>query len=348
MLSTHPASAVLRATLAAFALLGGANAFAALELATVRSDAKAGTWAAEGSVEAVRRVDVAPQVSGRVVALPVKAGDMLKAGQLLARIDARAAQETAAAGMAQAEAARAALHVAQKEYERQRQLLEKQYISQAAFDRAEAQYKAALAGANAQLAAANAARTQSAFFELNAPFAGIVADVPASVGDMAMPGHPLLTFYDPAALRVSAHVPEAAAAALKAGTPVRVEFPGLQGAQRMQDIARWSLLPAADPASHTVELRIDLPEHFAGATPGAFARVWLPGAKSEQAHLYVPTQALFRRAEMTAAYVVDDKGRVQLRLVRAGHEAGGETEVLAGLAAGEHVALDPAAAARSQ
>lgn len=341
-------SATFRAIIVAAALLPGTDAGAAgLELATVRSDAQAGSWAAEGSVEAVRWVDIAPQVAGRVVALPVKAGDMVKSGQLLARIDARAAQETATASAAQAEAARASYQVAQKEYVRQRQLLEKQYISQAAFDRAEAQYKAALAGANAQLAAANAARAQSAFFELNAPFAGIVADVPASIGDMAMPGHPLLTFYDPSALRVSAHLPEAAAIALKSGTALRLEFPNLKGAQHIFDTAHWNLLPAADPGSHTVELRIDLPEQFGTATPGNFARVWLPGERSGQTHLYVPSKALFRRAELTAAYVVDNQGKVQLRVVRVGHESGGETEVLAGLSAGEHVALNPLAATQA-
>jgi hypothetical protein len=93
-----------------------------------------------------------------------------------------------------------------------------------------------------------------------------------------------------------------------------------------------------------VELRIDLPTNFKAIVPGTFARVWLPGNGRER-HLYVPTQAIVHRAEMTVVYVVDAHGAPMLRLVRVGHDAGGRTELLAGAAAGEHVALDPLAAA---
>jgi multidrug resistance efflux pump len=132
---------------------------------------------------------------------------------VLVRLDARAAEQQAGAAAAQVQAARAAQEAATRELERQRQLFQKSYISQAALDRAEAQFKAAQAGAAAQLASAGAARTQSDFYSIKAPYDGIVADVAVVLGDMAMPGRPLLTLYDPAALRVTAAVPQSAAAA---------------------------------------------------------------------------------------------------------------------------------------
>ncbi len=106
-----------------------------------------------------------------------------------------------------------------------------------------------------------------------------------------------------------------------------------------------------DPATHTVELRLDLPADAArDASPGAFARAWLTRAaepgQGERPRLFVPAAAVVRRAELTGVYVVDANGRPLLRQVRLGPASGDEVEVLAGVAAGDRVATDPQAAAR--
>ncbi len=138
-----------------------------------------------------------------------KAATVVKAGQVLLRIDARAADQTAAASDAQVRAARASLDVATKDFERQKQLFEKNYISQAALERAESQFKATQAQAAAQLAQAGAARTQSGLLSwCRRRMPAWSSEVPVALGDMAMPGRPLLTLYDPAALRVTAAVPQ--------------------------------------------------------------------------------------------------------------------------------------------
>ena len=97
---------------------------------------------------------MAAQVSGAVVAIDVKAGDVVKAGQVLARIDARAAEQNVAVSDAQVLSARATLEVAVKEFDRQKLLFEKNYTSRAALERAEAQFKATQAQVAAQLAQA--------------------------------------------------------------------------------------------------------------------------------------------------------------------------------------------------
>lgn len=335
---------VSRLLLAAAIGLPAAQAAAAdgaLATATVAASALAVASSHDGVVEAVRQTVLAAQVPGAVVALGVKAGDAVHAGQVLLRLDARAAEQNAAAGAAQVLAARAAQEAATKEFERQKQLYQKQYISQAALDRAEAQYKAAQAQAQAQLAAAGAARTESGFYVVKAPYDAVVADVAVVLGDMAMPGRPLLTLYDPKALRVSAAVPQSAAAALAPGAALQVELPS--GA-RVAPL-RWQLLPSVDPATHTQELRLELPAGTAAA-PGAFARAWLPAAASAGTALSVPASAVVQRAELSAVYVVGADGRPLLRQVRVGHAQGGRVDVLSGLNAGERVALDPQAAAR--
>ena len=318
-----------------------------LATAPVRSSAAASLSGFDGVVEAVRQTVMAAQVAGAITSLEVKAGDSVKAGQVLARIDARSAEQTASASDAQLRQAQALLDVATKDFERQQQLQQKQYISQAALDRAESQFKAAQAQAAALQAQAGAARTQSGLHVLRAPYAGVVADVPVSPGDMAMPGRALMTIYEPGALRVSVSVPQSAWNAQARGA--RVEFPGLPEARRWLDARDVQLLPTVDAATHTVQLRIPLPAGIEGVAPGMFVRVWLPAADGTQAaagRLFVPRAAVVRRAEMSGVYVIDDKGVPLLRYVRLGRSVGDEVEVLSGVAAGERVALDPQAAAR--
>ncbi len=121
-----------------------------LASAVVRSGGAGEVAAFDGTVQAVRQTAIAAQVSGAVVGLDVKVGDSVKAGQVLARLDARAAQQTAAVSDAQLQAARAAQEAADREFERQKQLFAQNYISRAALERAEAQHKSAQAEVAAQ------------------------------------------------------------------------------------------------------------------------------------------------------------------------------------------------------
>lgn len=318
---------------------------AELELITAGRAPHGAQAAYDGVVEAVRQTVVAAQVSGTVLGLQVKVGDRVAAGQLLLRLDARAAEQSAAAGDAQVRAARAAQAVAAKEYARQKQLAADEFISAAALDRAEAEHKAAQAQVAAQLALALAARTHSGFYAVHAPFAGVVTEVPVALGEMAMPGRAVVTLFDPSALRVSASVPQSVAAVIGDGRAVRVEIPSAPAAQRMQSPARVQVLPAADLATHTLIVRAELAPGVAGAMPGQFARLWLP-APGAAASPWVPAQAIVRRAEMTGLYVLDRNNKPLLRQVRLGRTEGVQVEVLAGLAYGERVAADAQKAAR--
>jgi RND family efflux transporter MFP subunit len=308
----------------------------------------------DGVVEAVRQTVIAAQVAGAVVQIEVKAGDRVSAGQLLLRLDARAADQNAAASEAQVLAARAALEVASKDYERQQQLYQKNYISQGALERAEAAFKATQAQVNATLAQAGSARTLTAFHVVRAPYAGVIADVPVALGDMAMPGRPLLTLYDPSALRITAAVPQTAFVRLTAGQTPRAELPGLPPPGPWVTPVRVQWLPTVDAATHTMQLRADLPAGLAGAAPGMFARLWLPlagadgGVGALDAPVSVPVQAVVRRTELTGLYVLDAEGRPVLRQVRLGRTEGDRVEILSGLSAGERVVSDPQAAARAR
>ncbi len=341
----------LVAAAALFCCMGlGAAERAALATVAVKTSASAAAGASiDGVVEAVRQTAVSAQVAGAIVALYVKAGDAVKAGQVLLRIDARAANEGASASAAQVQAARAGMNVAAKEYERQQQLFQKQYISQAALDRAQAQLEATQAQVRALQAQSGVANTQSGFFVVTAPYAGIVSEVPVALGDMALPGRPLFTLYDPAALRLGAALPQSALLGLGANPELSFEIPGLGAASGLSKPVSVQLLPTVDASTHTVQLRLGLPAAMKGLAPGMFARVWLPSAAATGAapKLYVPASALLRRAEMTGVYVLDGKGQALLRQVRLGQVQGSDVEILSGVQAGEQVAVDPQAAAKA-
>ena len=294
-------------------------------------------------VEAVRQATLSSQVPGAIVALHVKAGDSVRAGQALMQIDARAAQQHVVGSSAQLDAAQAAQRVAAKELERQQQLFQKQYISQGALDRAIAQWESAQAQVQAVQAQTQVAKTQTGFFVIQAPFSGVISEVSVTLGDMAMPGRPLLVMHDPSALRISAAVPQALlgglAARLKA---VRYEVQGQTASAKVSP--QVQLLPTVDASTHTAQLRISLPASLRGVTPGMFARVWIPTDRQVQGSstlVFVPTQAIVQRGEMTGVYVLDVQGKPRLRQVRLGPVQGHLVEVLSGVRSGEQVVNDP-------
>ena len=321
-----------------------------------------GSWHnQDGKVEAVRDTMLSAQVAGAITALQVKAGDQVKAGQVLLRIDSRMASQGAVASAAQVAAAQAQLAVASKEYERQKQLFAKRYISQAALDNAQAQWRASAAQVQALQAQAGVANTQSGLHTIAAPFDGIVASVPANLGDMAMPGKPLVSLYDPQAQRISAQVSQAQAAQIRqriqAGQAIEVEIAGAAGPQRQAiAAAQLEVLPTADPITHTVTVRAQLGAQAQSVSPGMFARLWwqapetsegqAQAGQAQNSPIWIPQTAVLRRAELTAIYVQGSQGQPLLRQVRLGQRQGEQVEILSGLRAGELVAAQPQIAAK--
>jgi len=295
------------------------------------------TTSAEAVMEAVRQSTVSAQIAGRVVDLRFDVGDFVNKGEVIVRIDERAASQALAASEAQVLEARAALANARAQFERSRQLLAQKFISQAALDQAESAYKAAQARVSALIAGAGQAATERSFATVVAPYSGVVSARHIELGEMATPGRPLMTGFDPSTLRVVATVPQAQVAAIQGGGKARIEVPSLG---RWVDVKQMTIVPAADPRTHTTRIRLELPADVRGVYPGIYARAHFVIGKAPR--LLVPRAAVLRRSEVTAVYVVDEQGRARLRQVRLG-SAGDEAsvEVLAGLKPGERVALEP-------
>ena len=175
-----------------------------------------------------------------------------------------------------------------------------------------------------------------------APYAGFVTDVMVAAGDLATPGRPLVALYAPSALRIIAQVPESLADRLQSAKPAFLV--GVDSGRPPVQVSSWSVVSAVDPATHSVEVRAELPA-TAHLQPGQFARLMLP-LKVAAAQLRIPVKAVLNRSEVNAVYVIDASGAVHLRQVRLGPVEGAEVTVLAGLQGGEQIALDPVAGAR--
>ena len=304
--------------------------------------------AIEATIEAVREATLSSQVPGSVLGLRVKAGDKVKAGAVLVELDAGAAVQQVQGAQAQVLAAQTQEVLAAQELERQRALYAQQYVSKAALDRAQAQWDAARAQVNALKANTQAAQAQRGYFTIRAPFDGVVSQVPANPGDMAMPGKPLVVMHDPSWLRVKGDLPQTLKTeAERASQPFSFEVPGvLQGLQQPQ---KMELIPSVDSQTHTMELRLTLARNAnggsSGLAPGMHARIWvpLPAAQGETRN-WIPLSAVIRRGEMTGVYVIAAEGAPRLRQIRLGRENGAQVEVLAGLKAGETIVSRPQSA----
>lgn len=293
----------------------------------------------EGVLQAVRQSTLSAQASGRIVQLAVKAGDPVKAGQVLAVIDDRVSQAGVSQAQAQVAQADANLANARAQYERTRELTAKGFVSPSALDVAEAQYKAAQAGSSGAKAGQTQSQLAQGFTRLTAPYDGWVLSTQAEAGDLAMPGSPVLTVYAPQPMRAVTHVPASRQVQAQKALAVEVRMPD---GQWVKPVNRTTL-PAADPVSQTVEWRLDLsPQASAGWLPGQQVQVRFAATQAER--LTVPAEAVFRRGELSAVYAVAQVGEAEgfvLRAVRVGAGGAGGWEVLAGLRAGERVALDP-------
>src|SRR5574343_940111 len=297
-----------------------------LAVVTVARHPVALTFPAESVVEAVQQATVGAQVPGRILEVRVDAGQRVQKGDILMRLDAREAAEAARAAEAQYGNARA-------NYERTKALVAQKFLSAAALDKARAEFDAA----SANRAAAGASQSHATIV---APIRGIVARRHAEQGDMAMPGAPLVTLYQPGSLRVTASVPQFRLAALRGVKTAQVEFPEQN---KWVDATAVQVLPTADAATHTSQVRVSLPD-VPDATPGQFARVHFVMGQADK--LTVPASAVLRRGEVAAVYVASADGRLSLRQLRLGEPFGrAEVEVLAGLSVGDKVVLEPVKAA---
>jgi RND family efflux transporter MFP subunit len=325
----------------------------------VRLESTPQLYQAVGTVRSASTAILSAQLAGTVREMRVQAGDRVKRGQLLAVLDdrgARAQAQGAVAGVNEAvqggeeveqalKAAAADRQLAEVTYNRYKTLLAKNSLSRQEFDGAEARYQAALAneralesrkqqaGSRQQQARSrqDSAETYLSYSRIVSPLDGIVTAKSVDAGTVVMPGTPVLTVEDTSRYRLEASLPEEYLSGARAGDSVSVStgHGPLEG--RVAEV-----VPAADVASHTFLVKIDLP-HDCNCRSGEYGQASFPIGETKG--LAVPSSAVIDHGELQGIFVVAPDGRVEYRLVKTGKTFGNQVEVLSGLTAGEKVAV---------
>ena len=276
-----------------------------------------------GTVRPKLEATVSAKIAGRILEVLVVPGQQVQAGDRLALIEA--GELEAARNRAQA-----ALEQANRELERQKQLLAANATARSAFDAAEAAQR---------MAAASLVEIQTTLEHavVTAPFAGTISRKLADTGDLAIPGRGIVQLEDPKLLRLETPVPESLAGKLKLGQPIPVTLDALGGTTLDGTIGEMA--PSADAASRTFMVRLDLPA-VEGLRAGLFGRAQFPLGKIEA--VLIPAAALRRVGQMETVFQIID-GKASLRLVRTVPAGPEKLRVLSGLEAGARLVLSPPA-----
>jgi multidrug efflux system membrane fusion protein len=319
-----------------------------VQLESVRSTSLPETAEAVGTVRARTSAVVSARIPGTVSMLKVREGDRVRKGQILLQLDAQENAANAAAAASGSDEAQRGLEEAQSRkrladttLERYQKLFAEQAVTRQELDVKQTERDLASQGvarADARLrqsqGGARAAAVISGYTQVVAPISGIITSKQADLGATVFPAQPLMTIEDEGSYQLELSVPESAASGIKPGSTVQVMLDALNAtfSARVAEI-----VPAADPASRTFIAKIPLGQK--GLKSGMFGRGTMALGTSVQG-LLVPRKALVERGALTSIWVVDKDSIARLRLVKTGRTVGDRVEILAGLSAGERVAVN--------
>ena len=312
LLKTRPGCTPFLCALAALAVLGGCRRaeeppppeIRPVRVMTVMQLAAGETVSLTGTVQAQTEVNYAFRIDGRMIDRPVRVGDAIRPGQLLARLDASNEEASLASARAQLAAARAQAIEQRNNYNRQKQLLAQRFISQAAFDQIAANLQSAEAGVTSAQSQVELAQNRVSYTRLVADAGGhrrrrsapnrarscrraawscrsarkegrdAVFDVPAQIKDRA-PSNPEIT--------------------VALTTDSKVTAKG-----RVREVS-----PRADPVTGTFKVRIGLIDPPAGLRLGSTVTGSM--RMETAAAIEIPGSALVRAGAQSAVWVVDPK-----------------------------------------
>lgn len=272
-----------------------------------------------GRVAAADEAQVATRTSGTVTAVLVEVGEQVQVGELLATLDDADVQ-------ARIQAARAQVELAEKQHGRISRLAADGAASQMELDQATAQLEAALA-------MLQEAEAQADYVEVKAPFSGVITARMADAGDLAVPGHPIVTVQTRGAAKVVADLPAGAQGTVSEGMSVTLSQAGTSVAATVSRV-----VPSLDARSHRfrIEVRGEDPLPWAA---GQVVRVNIADAGSGTR--WIPSDAVVRRGQMTGVFTVEQDS-LRLRWLRLGRTLDEAVEVLAGPAGDLDVVRSPA------
>ena len=300
---------------------------------TVTAVTETVTETATGTINARDETSVSARILAVIGEIPVRAGDTVKQGDVLAQLDDREFKARAEQARQALAAAQAALEEIKTDNKRIKTLYEKQVASRAELDRSNAALKSRQADYQRAQQVLEEATTALSFTTIHSPIDGKVIERFADPGDTATPGMPLIKIYNPNLLRLDAQVRESLAAGIHVGDTLEAYIDALQ---KKLPVTVDEIVPSADPPSRSVTVKALLPTHES-LYPGMFGRLLIPTGSTEK--IYLPKEALSTMGQLEFVEVLEN-GLPARRYVRTvGENNQGQIEVVSGLRAGEIILI---------
>ena len=301
-----------------------------------------------GPVERTRTVefpgDVRPRyetrlgfrVPGKIVERLVEVGTRVRAGQPIARLDARDLELAAASAKAQVAQFEADKTLAAADLARFRELRAKNFISQAELERRQSLFDTAAARLDAAQSQARQAANQAGYALLAADTAGIITAIEAEAGQVVSAGQTVARLARPGDREVAIAVPESQHDLLANAKEFAVTLNALDGrrwAGRLREVS-----PAADAATRTYGARITVLRAGDEVELGMSARVAVSAA-TRDTRIALPLAAIYSKGDTPNVWLVDSGGSVRLQPVKTGGLAGERVLIDTGLKPGDTVVI---------
>jgi len=315
--------------------------FSPADLLTLQPGAIARTIPLTGTLKAANQTLVRAKVSGELVAVAVREGTAVRAGERIARIDPTEFEARVGEREAQRRSAEAQVEQARRTMDNNRALLDKGFISQNAFDNAQSGYQVAVANRDAAAAQLAQARKALADTAVLAPMSGVVAERFAQVGEKVSPDSRIVSIVDLSRMEIEAPVPASEIGNVRLGQTVSLRVEGIETPQT-GEIVRIN--PATAAGTRSVPVYIGLDNRDPRIRSGLFAQGTL-AVERRAGVIVAPAAAVRDAAGRSFVYRVVD-GTLEERTVttglrdpaaRAANGSTGLVEITSGLQAGDTI-----------
>ena len=246
-------------------------------------------------VASLNEAPISSEIVARIVSIPVRAGDVVEAGVIVAKLDCTTYEITVREANARLDAALARIDLAERRLLRTEQLTLSQTVSEEVFDERETDLAALRAEYQAGIALADRARYDVSRCEVHSPFRALVLRRDAAVGQFTNVGTPMVTLLDLDSIEVQAMVVVGDIESIKGAVQVAFEYDGVR-----HPVALRNVVGAIDTATRNRQVRLEFSEN--PALPGAAGRIVWTEQKT-----YVSADMLVRRGEMLGIFI-EEKG----------------------------------------
>lgn len=319
--------------LGVYALTHRPIAVKVMNIAPARPYAVAPLLTAGGYVISKHQLTIGAKIQGRIQALKVKEGDHVERGTLLATLDDSEQK-------AQHDLAKASLEQAVRDFERGRQLLAEKIISQAEYDKLEADR-------NVKKAQLDLAQAQWDNTQIVSPIVGIVAEKIAEVGEVTSPVTEIqassktgiFKLYDPSHLQVEMDISEADIGKVKIGQAAVVSVDAARGKPYRAEVEE--IMPIANRQKATVKVKVRLESPDEMIKPEMSAKVNFVSKETKietqtETKILLPAASLYSENGKNWVFIVDGN-KARRRIVESGETFGNSIEIKAGLREGDRV-----------